>query len=157
MIEIDIPGYESIKIKNVVLDFNGTIAEDGILIDKVKEKIRELANKNINVFVLTADTFGTVSKQCRNLPVKVEVFNKVNAAEDKNRIVRKIGADKTVSIGNGKNDVLMFKKSIVSIAVIGKEGCFSKAMVEADIVVTSAVDALDLLLNPNRLKATLRS
>lgn len=157
MIEIDIPGYKSVEIKNVVLDFNGTIAEDGVLIDKVKGKIRKLSDKNINIYVLTADTFGTVSKQCRNLPVKVEVFDKVNAAEDKKKIVGKIGADKTVSIGNGKNDILMFKKSVISVAVIGKEGCFSEAIFNADIVVKSPVDALDLLLNPNRLKATLRS
>lgn len=40
MINLNIPGYESINIKNVVFDFNGTIATDGILIDEVKEKIK---------------------------------------------------------------------------------------------------------------------
>ena len=51
----------------------------------------------------------------------------------------------------------MFKNSIISIAVIGKEGCFSKALIEVDIVVNNVIDAIDLLLKNNRIKATLRT
>lgn len=157
MIMVDIPGYKSIEIKNVVFDFNGTIAKDGILIDEIIEKIKELKDKNINVFVLTADTYCTVAQQVKELPVKVEIFNKENASEDKKKIVEKLGHDVTVTIGNGRNDIEMFKNSIISIAVIGKEGCFSKALFEADIVVNNAIDAIDLLLKHNRIKATLRT
>jgi len=42
MLIIDIPGYEIIKVKNVVFDFNGTLAVDDILVDGVAEKIVEL-------------------------------------------------------------------------------------------------------------------
>lgn len=157
MINIDIPGFNSVEIKNVVFDFNGTIAEDGILICKVKEKIKELKHQDVNIYVLTADTYGTVKEQCVELPVKVEVFNNENAMEEKKKIVEKLGHDITVTIGNGRNDVEMFKNSIISIAVIGKEGCFSKAILEADIVVNNIIDAIDLLLKHKRIKATLRT
>ncbi len=44
----------------------------------------------------------------------------------------------------------------VGIAVCLEEGCSIDAIRSADILVKSPLDALDLLLNPNRLKATLR-
>lgn len=157
MIMIDIPGYRSIEVENIVFDFNGTIAEDGILINEVKEKIKELSYKNVNIFILTADTYGTVMGQCMGIPFAVKVFDKENASEDKKKIVEKLGYEKTITIGNGRNDIEMFKSSIISIAVIGKEGCFAKTLIEADIVVNSVIDAIDLLLNNNRIKATLRT
>lgn len=157
MIMVDVPGYKSIKVKNVVFDFNGTMAEDGIMIEEIRGKIKELSNKDVNIFILTADTYGTVVKQSKDLPVTVEVFNKENSSEDKKRIVENLGCDITAAIGNGRNDIEMFKKSTLSIAIIGKEGCFSKAIFEADIIVNNPVDAIDLLLKHNRIKATLRT
>gem|GEM_PF-3702367 len=41
--------------------------------------------------------------------------------------------------------------------MVGKEGCYSKALFYADIVVNDIIDAMDLLINPNRLKATLQT
>ncbi|AKA70398.1 HAD family hydrolase [Clostridium scatologenes] len=157
MIMVDVPGYKSIKVKNVVFDFNGTMAEDGIMIEEIRGKIKELSNKDVNIFILTSDTYGTVVKQSKDLPVTVEVFNKENSSEDKKRVVEKLGCEITAAIGNGRNDIEMFKKSTLSIAIIGKEGCFSKAIFEADIVVNNPVDAIDLLLKHNRIKATLRT
>ena len=37
MIEIHIPGREPLFIENVVMDYNGTLAVDGILPESVKE------------------------------------------------------------------------------------------------------------------------
>lgn len=157
MIRVNIPGYKDLEIKNVVFDFNGTVAEDGAIPNEVREKIKMLYYEDVNIFILTADTYGTVTKECTGLPVKVEIFNRENGSEDKKNIVKKLGSENTVTIGNGKIDVEMFKNSIVSIAVIGKEGCFSKAILEADIVVNNIIDAIDLVLKKDRLKATLRT
>ncbi len=150
MIEIEIPGYQDIEIKNIVFDFNGTIAEDGIIIDEIKDKINQLKKKDVNIYILTADTFGTVYKQCEHLPVKVQVI------DDKKRFVEELGINHTVTIGNGQNDIEMMKKSVISIVVIGKEGCYAKTLFEADIVVNHIIDAINLLLKSNRMKATLR-
>lgn len=148
---------KTIEIKNIVFDFNGTIAEDGNLIDGIREKIAELSSKDVNIFILTGDTYGTVSEQCANLSVIIEKFNVRNVSDEKKRIIKRLGSDVTVAIGNGRNDLEMFKNSILSIAVIGKEGCFTKTVLEADLVVKDIMDAIDILLNEKRLKATMRT
>lgn len=157
MISLDIPGFKKIEVQNVVFDFNGTIAEDGLVIAGVDDRIRELSKLDVKIFVLTADTNGTVKKECEGLPVDVITFGDERASEGKKKIVEGLGADSTVTIGNGRNDLEMFRSSVLSIAVIGKEGCFAKTLMEADIVVKSPADALELLLNRSRIKATLRA
>lgn len=62
MITIDIPGRDIITIEHLVLDYNGTVAEDGQLIDGVEERMRALKDR-VNIHVLTADTYGTVRAQ----------------------------------------------------------------------------------------------
>ncbi|WP_352404707.1 HAD family hydrolase [Sporanaerobacter acetigenes] len=157
MMKVDIPGYKNIEIENVVFDYNGTIAEDGILIEGVGELILELVSKGIKVYVLTADTNGIVRNQCEHLPAEIEVFDGEEATIHKRKFVEKIGKYKTVSIGNGRNDIEMFQMSRLSIAVVGSEGCFSKALISADIVVNNIIDAIQLILKPHRLKATMRN
>ncbi|HDS06024.1 MAG TPA: ATPase P, partial [Bacteroides sp.] len=61
MIEIEIPGYKTIHAEHLVLDFNGTLAVDGHLIDGVADQLFRLS-ADLEVHVLTADTFGTVRK-----------------------------------------------------------------------------------------------
>ena len=72
------------------------------------------------------------------------------------KIVNNIDSKVTMTIGNGNNDVEMFEESILSVAVIGDEGCAVKAIFAADIITNNIDDAIDLILNPHRIKATLR-
>jgi soluble P-type ATPase len=51
----------------------------------------------------------------------------------------------------------MLRSAALGIAVIQREGAAAAALLEADVVVTDVRDALDLLLNPLRLVAGLRS
>lgn len=57
MIKIDIPGRNIITIRSLVLDYNGTVAADGFLIDGVEERLARLKDK-VDIYVLTADTYG---------------------------------------------------------------------------------------------------
>ena len=155
MIQIDIPGRETITIEHLVLDYNGTVAEDGHLIPGVAERLAEL-KELVEVHVLTADTYGTVRAQCDPIGIHVETFPRAGAAECKLEIVEKLGAN-VMCVGNGFNDVLMFGPAALSVAVIEKEGTFAGLIAHADVLTTSILDALDLLLKPGRLKATLRS
>jgi hypothetical protein len=50
----------------------------------------------------------------------------------------------------------MLKAVRIGITVNEGEGCAVDAIMAANIHVRSAVEGLDLLLNPKRLKATLR-
>jgi soluble P-type ATPase len=59
-------------------------------------------------------------------------------------------------VGNGFDDHLMLHSAALGIAVILGEGAASKTLFEADVVCTSIASALDLLLFPQRLAATLR-
>ena len=155
MIQIDIPGRETITIEHLVLDYNGTVAEDGHLIPGVAERLAEL-KELVEVHVLTADTYGTVRAQCDPIGIHVETFPRAGAAECKLEIVEKLGAN-VMCVGNGFNDVLMFGPAALSVAVIEKEGTFAGLIAHADVLTTSILDALDLLVRTDRLKATLRS
>ena len=155
MIQIDIPGRETITIEHLVLDYNGTVAEDGHLIPGVAERLAEL-KELVEVHVLTADTYGTVRAQCDPIGIHVETFPRAGAAECKLEIVEKLGAN-VMRVGNGFNDVLMFGPAALSVAVIEKEGTFAGLIAHADVLTTSILDALDLLVRTDRLRATLRS
>lgn len=71
-------------------------------------------------------------------------------------VVEELGLDACVAIGNGRNDKLMLRASALAIAVIEQEGMCSRLLHEADVCTRSIEDALDLLLYPVRLVATLR-
>jgi soluble P-type ATPase len=156
MIIFEIPGRENINIKNIVFDYNGTIAVDGKLIEGVGEIINKLA-ADADIYILTADTYGTVKQECKDINAKVLTFPKENAGESKEEIVRELGGNNTICIGNGYNDILMFKESILSIAIIEGEGTSGKLLAHADIVARSIKEALKILLNKNMVKATLRN
>ena len=74
----------------------------------------------------------------------------------KEEYVKSLGPENVVSLGNGNNDRRMLRITRIGIAVCLKEGCAIDAIKNADILVTSSIDALDFLSNKDRLKATLR-
>ena len=156
MVSIYIPGKGKMNIENLVLDFNGTIAYDGNIKNGIREKIQRVHEMGINIYILTADTYHQAAEQCKDMPVTLEIFDVDNAALSKREIVNNIDSKLTMTIGNGNNDVEMFEESILSVAVIGDEGCAVKAIFAADIITNNIDDAIDLLLNPHRIKATLR-
>ncbi|MBM4289565.1 MAG: hypothetical protein FJ135_15730 [Deltaproteobacteria bacterium] len=92
-----------------------------------------------------------------HLPCRVSVLGQEFQAEAKLRYIQELGAEQTVCIGNGRNDRLMLKAAALGLAVILEEGIAKETIQAADIVAKSINDALDLLLNPLRLTATLRS
>jgi len=155
MIIVDLPGIGELHLKHLVLDYNGTIAFDGSLLSGVEEKLNQLAN-DLAIYILTADTFGTARQKCREIKGQIKVLSSSNGALEKEEFVDLLGAKNVVAIGNGVNDSLMLKKVALGIVVIGAEGAAQKAIREADVVVNDINDALGLLLNNIRLKATLR-
>ena len=156
MLEVNIPGYGTLAFSFLVLDYNGTIACDGRLIPGVRDRLEALS-KNIALHILTADTFGSVQKEMTGIPCEVVVIGKENQTQAKADYVRRLEAQETVSVGNGRNDALMLKEAVLGIAVIQEEGGAVETLIAADIVTQSILDALDLLLHPLRLTATLRS
>ncbi|MBR3257529.1 MAG: ATPase P [Eggerthellaceae bacterium] len=164
---IEIPGRAAaFEIRAVAVDFNGTIARDGVLIDGVAERMRALAAAGVEGHVLTADTYGTGEAPCAGLGAVVRPFAHAGAAECKEEIVRGLAAEAgcepgvgsgICAIGNGFNDVQMFDAADLRICVLEAEGAYAGLLAHADVVVRDARDAFDLLLCPNRLRATLRN
>lgn len=155
MVRIAIPGRETLEIDHVVLDFNGTLGCDGKLLPGVAERLKELARR-VSVHIFTADTFGTAREACTGIPAKVVLTDASVVGPEKEKYVAELGPTKTVAIGNGANDVLMLRRAAVGIVVIGPEGTAVEALSAADVVVKEINDALDLLLHPQRMVATLR-
>ncbi|MCU0843873.1 MAG: ATPase P [Spirochaetes bacterium] len=156
MIRVEIPGYRTLAIEHLVLDYNGTIAEDGRLIDGVAELLGTIAGC-CTVHVITADTFGKARAALGGLPCGLTVLPVGDQARAKFDYVRSLGSDTVASIGNGRNDRLMLDESALGIAVIQREGAALDAITSADLVCPDIISALELLLNPLRLVATLRS
>ena len=155
MIRLCIPGLPELEIKNLVLDMNGTISVDGVITDDEKEKINRLAKK-VNVYILTADTFGLMVESTKGLKVNSVKLDPENGYLQKKEYIGKLGASKTAAIGNGYNDHLMLKEAVLGICVVAAEGASTKAILTSDVIVGNISDALDLFLEPDRLKATLR-
>jgi len=156
MIEIDIPGYRTLAIEHIVFDYNGTLAVDGEVIPGVKEALRSLAER-LTIHILTADTFGKVKSRLSDLPCEITILPENEQDIGKRNFVQSLGDDRTVAVGNGRNDRLMLQASVLGIAVILGEGASAQTLAMADVVCTSILDALALLDNPLRLVATLRS
>lgn len=156
MIQIDIPGYRSLFIKHLVLDYNGTLAVDGVLLDGVKTVLTRLA-EHLTIHVLTADTFGKVQTGMVGIPCEISILPLENQEIGKLTYVRGLGAQETAAVGNGRNDRLMLQESTLGIAVVIDEGAAVQTLFCADVVCTDIVSALELFSHPLRLTATLRS
>lgn len=155
MLELDIPGRGKFQFEHLVLDFNGTIAIDGILIPGVMERLNNLSNY-VNIHILTADTNKSVESQVGNTSFIVHIIGLQRQDIEKLNYIEKLGKDRCICFGNGANDKLMLENCGLGICVLQKEGVYSKTLQCSDIVVNDILDGLDLLLNKNRLAATMR-
>ena len=150
-----IPEYGTYNIKNMVFDFNGTIAEGGLVELWNLEKLVELS-KDFNIYVITADTFGSVNKIFDGLPVNVEIISLETGSKDKERFIEELGCEETIAVGNGFNDRLMLKAAALGFCIAGPEGASAKAMMNSDVVVCKIEDFFSMIDEPKRLIATLR-
>jgi len=152
---INIPGFDTLCLNHLVLDYNGTIARDGKLLSNIGKTLEELA-VHFSIHVLTADTCGTAAEELSGLPCTLRILAGERTAEQKEQYIRELGGEQVVCIGNGANDRLMLKAARLGIAVLEGEGGAVCAIQHADIVARSIYDAMGLLIIPERIVATLR-
>lgn len=155
MLEVDIHGIGLLELTHLVLDYNGTIAQDGELLPGVAERIRSLAPM-LEIVVITADTHGNCEERLQGLPCSVHVIGDGHEGKAKRDFVRGLGVDSCAAIGNGRNDCLMLNECTVGIAVIQGECASARAVASADLIATDILAAIDLFLHPARLNAGLR-
>ena len=156
MLNIEIPGRAPLKLEHAVFDYNGTLARDGVLLAGLPERLRQLSEL-LELHVVTGDTFGQATDQLSELPCHLTILPGSGQTMAKRAYIEMLGDDCTVAIGNGLNDHLMLQAAALSIAVLQDEGLTKESLLAADVLTRSITDAIDLLLHPLRLVATLRA
>jgi soluble P-type ATPase len=147
-----IPGLADLELEHLLLDLNGTLTNRGRLLSGVQQRIAWLQDK-LAIHLVSADTFGTLEAISGLLGVDAVT---ARSGEDKLRELDRLGPKQSVVIGNGANDALVLEAAALGVVVIGPEGSSTSALPAADVACTSVVDALELLLEPAALSATLR-
>lgn len=153
-LRVEVPGWRVLELKHLVLDLNGTLALDGALLPGVAQAVARFGD-HLSCHLITADTFGTAAGLL-GPAVNLALIKRGDEAAQKLEIVQGLGADCVVALGNGANDALMLKAAALGIAVLGGEGAAAAALAAADVVVPGPLEGLELLLKPDRLRATLR-
>ncbi len=162
MIEIDIPAADTLRLEHLVLDVNGTLALDGNLLPQVAGRLAALQER-MQIHLLTADTHGRQRDIDRRLGLTAIILPPASPGSGatqlmaKAQFVEELGAQNVAVIGNGSNDAGMIRAAALGIAVLGPEGLANQALSAADLLCANINDALDLLLHPDRLRATLRT
>jgi P-type E1-E2 ATPase len=156
MIDLTIPGTGNVQIVHLVLDVNGTLALDGILLDGIPRAIASLGNR-LDVHMITADTHGRQDQIDQLLGLKAIRLQPGNEAAQKADFVRSLGVRNCAAIGQGANDARMLAEAALGIAVFSPEGLCTEALKSSRIIMPDIYSAFNLLEHPQRIVATLRS
>ena len=154
MIFIERPGMGNLEIDFILIDFEGTLASDHRVHPKAKDKIN-LLSKRTKIYILTQEGNEQVIEVLRKVKAEIIHFAERDVSVRKLDLLRQLGANRVVAIGNGRDDVSMIEEAAFSICVISREGTAAETIQKADVVVSNILDALDFLLKPLRQKATL--
>lgn len=155
MLEIDIPGFGTVKLLHLVSDFTGTLSHNGALVQGVEERLRQIS-EFMDIHVLTSDTFGTAESELKGLPCKLKILEGEYHDLQKEEYVDSLGAPSVVAFGNGNNDRKMLRVAKIGVAVTGREGSAVDIIMAGEVYVNDINAGLELLIYPKRLKATLR-
>ncbi len=154
-VAVDVPGGSALRLEHAVLDVNGTLAVEGDLAPGVEKRLAAL-RKQLTVHLLSGDTHGRTGALAKRLRLEFTRVGQPDEAGAKRAFVHELGGHAVAAIGNGANDAGMLEEAALGIVVVAAEGAAAAAIRAADVVVASPMDALDLLLRPTRLVATLR-
>ncbi len=155
MIELTIPGRGDLNIEYLVMDVNGTLALDGVLLEGVAKRIGALRDR-LEIHLLTADTHGRQAVIDQLLNLEAVRIRGGREAGQKAEYVRSLGAERVVAIGQGANDSLMLREAALGICVMSYEGLATETLAAADLLMPDILSALDLFEKPLRLIASLR-
>lgn len=155
MLDMKVPGFGKIKIKNLILDYNGTLAQDGKILAEAYSILPDICQR-LDVTVLTADTMGGCRDVLQDFDLDVEILTDKPEDVAKLNFLDRLGADQTMAVGNGANDKLMLEKALLGVAVIGPEACCTKTALAADLICPDIVKVFELIMHPLRVIASLR-
>lgn len=154
MLSIQCPGQAPLELHHLVLDFNGTLALRGAVVDGAHERCHKLS-QNLQLHCVTGDTYGTAKDALAGLPIQLHVLPPTGQSLAKRDFVSQLQGG-VCAIGNGWNDRLMLAEADLSLAIMMSEGAASATLIAANATFTSILDALDALSIPERMVALLR-
>lgn len=154
MLSIQLPGQPSLDLHHLVLDFNGTLALRGMVVDGVVARCAQLG-RHLQLHCVTGDTYGTARSALAGIDLALHVLPPTGQSLAKRDYVAKLGAG-VCALGNGWNDRLMLAEAELGLAVMMSEGCAGATLCAARGVFSNVLDALDALLYPERMIALLR-
>jgi soluble P-type ATPase len=109
--------------------------------------------EHLSLHALTAGTHGNIAELEHALGFPLHL---IISAEEKVLYVEQLGPAHVIAFGNGMNDGGMLHLAAIGVAVLAGEGVAMSALQAADVLALGPLDAIDLVLNPKRLVATLR-
>jgi soluble P-type ATPase len=121
-------------------------------IQEVVDRLKALG-EHLSLHALTAGTHGNIAEleQVLGFPLHL-----ITSGEDKLHYVQQLGPAQVIAFGNGMNDVGMLRVAAIGVAVLAGEGAAMSALHAADVLALGPIDAIELVLHPKRLVATLR-
>jgi len=155
MIELNIPGRGILQLEHLVCDVNGTLAVDGQLFEGIVPKLTGLRDR-LEIHLLTADTHGRQYLIDEQLNLKAVRVKPGDEAHQKANYINNLGPDRVVAIGQGANDAAMLRDAALGICVFSPEGVAVETLMVADLVTPDINTALELLIMPLRIVASLR-
>lgn len=150
---IEIPRGETIEINTIVLDLNGTLSVNGVVLNETKALIEKLKKLKYRIVLISGDIRGNAKQISEEL--KIELFLGTTSI-DKAKQMKQFNKETTASIGNARIDIGTFENSKLSISTLQSEGIHTGILKYVDIVVPSIEDALKLFINTKSLAGTLR-
>lgn len=162
MIEMDIPGRGVLRLEHLVFDVEGTLSIDGKFRDNLVRSLLNLKDR-LTMHLITVDTYKKQDSIDRRLGVSavriqpgISEEGARDEIEQKTQLVKELGAQHVVAIGQGANDAGMLNEAALGICVLSPEGSAVETLLAADIVVPDISSALDILTKPLRIVTTLR-
>ncbi|MEX0649399.1 MAG: HAD family hydrolase [Candidatus Andersenbacteria bacterium] len=151
--QYDIPGTGKLELSTIILDLNGTLSVGGKLVDGVDGRLRRLKELGYKIVFFTGNTRNNANELAQQLGIEWVL---AADGEAKKKQALKLNPETCVSIGNGLIDLELMKVVKLRIVTLQAEGVHVQTLLHSDIVIPTINDALDLLIDPQRLIATLR-
>jgi soluble P-type ATPase len=149
----NIPGAGNLELRTLILDLNGTLTVKGEIPKGVKERLAQLKEMRYRILFFTSNTRNNADEIAKSLGIEWILAPDGIAKREE---ALKLNPDTCVAIGNGLIDLGLMKVVKLGIVTLQAEGVHVQTLLNSDIVVPSINDALDMLIDPSTLIATLR-
>lgn len=141
------------ELSTIILDLNGTLTVGGTIISGVAERLQALKELGYKIVFFTGNTRNNAKELAQQLEIGWVL---ATDGEAKKEQALKLNPETCVSIGNGLIDLELMKVVKLRMVTLQAEGVHVQTMLHSDIVIPTINDALDLLIDQQRLIATLR-